>query len=170
MFANDDLGWFEREDDHIDVRFERHYRRPVETVWSAITDPVRLADWMGVSHVEQRVGGRIELMADGPHPMTGEIRVWDPPHVLEFTWSNTHAPDSVIRYELAPEGSGTRLSFLHRHMPYVNSGLMLPGWHTYLAALGALLESASGLGPGAWRRMQAVYVDRYRLDGVALDP
>lgn len=64
MASSEALGTFEPRGDHIDVRFERHYPRPVETVWRAITDPARLADWMGVSQVEPHVGGRIVLMAD----------------------------------------------------------------------------------------------------------
>ncbi|MBI4923893.1 MAG: SRPBCC family protein [Devosia nanyangense] len=162
------LGTFERRDDHIDVHFERHYPRPPETVWSALTEPARLADWMGVSHIEPRAGGRIDLMLDGPHPSTGRVVVWDPPHVLEFTWSNTHAPDSTIRYELARDGAGTRLVFTHQRMPYVHSALMLPGWHHLLARLESLLEGAGSPGPG-WRAMQAIYVDHYQLSGVTLD-
>lgn len=169
MAATQDLGAFERRDDHIDVHFVRHYPRPVETVWSAITEPERLADWMGVSLVEPRAGGRIEMMLDGPHPMHGHIAVWEPPHVFEFTWSNTHAPDSVVRYDLAPEAGGTRLTFTHRAMPYENSALMLPGWHNFLARLGGVLEGASPNGTPSWREMQAIYIDHYKLSGVRLD-
>ncbi|WP_332689994.1 SRPBCC family protein [Devosia sp.] len=171
MAASEDLGTFERQGEHIDVRFERHYPRPVETVWSALTDPARLADWMGASLVEPRVGGRFELMVDGSHPMTGRVRVWEPPHVLEFSWSNTHAPDSVVRYELEQQGGTTRLVFTHQGMPYANSALMLPGWHDFLAHLGRLLDgSAPPVDLNGWRRMQAVYVDHYKLDGVRLTP
>jgi uncharacterized protein YndB with AHSA1/START domain len=169
MSAAESLGAFKRRDDLIDVRFERHYPRPVETVWSAITEPARLADWMGVAHVEPRVGGRFELMLDGPHPSTGRVVVWDPPKVLEFSWSNTHAPESTIRYELSPEGDGTRLVFTHQGMPYVHSALMLPGWHHLLARLGSALEGAVLAGPMDYRLMQAVYVDHYKLSGVTLD-
>jgi hypothetical protein len=83
MDLHEQLGAFERSDDRIDMRFERHYPRSIETVWSALTDPVRLNDWMGAAHVEPRVGGRYELMLDGANPMTGRILIWEPPHVLE---------------------------------------------------------------------------------------
>jgi len=164
------LGTFEARGDHIDVRFERHYPRPVATVWSALTDPARLADWMGVSRVEPHVGGRFEMMVDGPHPMTGRVVVWDPPSVLELTWSNTHAPDSVVRYELTPEAGGTRLVFTHRGMPYASSALMLPGWHDFLARLGDRLEGISSRDGPDFRKMQSAYIDHYKLKGVRLDP
>ncbi len=166
----DQLGTFEQTADHIDVRFERFYPRPLETVWSALTEPARLADWMGVSTIEPRVGGRFEMMADGPHPATGSVLAWEPPRLLELAWSNTHAPQSVVRYELSPEGRGTRLVLTHRGMPYVNSALMLPGWHNFLSRLASVLEGVPpGSGPN-YREMQAVYIDRYRLEGVALTP
>ena len=40
------------------------------------------------------------------------------------------------RFELTREGDGARLVFTHKGMPYASSGLMLPGWHFYLARPG----------------------------------
>ena len=73
-----DLGTYQRHGDHIDVRFERHYPRPPEKVWRALTDPERLADWMGVSHVEPHVGGRFETVTgytSTPRRRTASTRV-----------------------------------------------------------------------------------------------
>jgi uncharacterized protein YndB with AHSA1/START domain len=171
MNGMEELGAFERRDDHLDVRFERYYPRSIDRVWSALTEPARLADWMGVARVEPHVGGRYDLMLDGPHPMTGRILVWEPPHVLEFTFCNTHAPDSTVRYELTAEGDGARLIFTHKGVPYASSALMLPGWHAFLARLGSLLDGAvPPQSKQSWREMQAIYVDHYKLRGVMLDP
>lgn len=170
MASRAQFGTFERRGDHIDVRFERRYPRPIETVWSALTEPERLADWMGVSRVEPFEGGRFEMMLDGPHPMTGRVRIWDPPHVLELGWSNTHAPDSIVRYELQRDGDGTLLTLTHWGMPYRNSALMLPGWHDFLARLGSLLDGAVPRDEPSFHTMQAAYIDHYRLTGVALEP
>ncbi|WP_423066437.1 SRPBCC family protein [Devosia sp. CN2-171] len=166
-----DLGTYERHGDHIDVRFERHYPRPPEKVWRALTDPERLADWMGLSHVEPHVGGRFETMLDGIKPMRGEVLVWDPPKALELHWSNEHAPDSTVRYELTPEADGTRLIFTHRHMPHATCALMLPGWHVFFARLGQALEDEEP--PDwvtRWRQMQTVYIEHYGLGHLQLDP
>lgn len=166
-----DLGTYERHGDHIDVRFERLYPRPPETVWQALTDPERLADWMGKSYVEPRVGGRFETMLEGIKPMHGKVQVWDPPRALELHWSNGHAPDSTVRYELTPVATGTRVIFTHRHVPYATCALMLPGWHVFLARLGQKLDNESPRDFDApWRQMQAVYIEHYRLAGLQLDP
>jgi uncharacterized protein YndB with AHSA1/START domain len=171
MDATDRLGTFERKGDRIDVRFERLYRRPVESVWKALTEPGRLADWMGKSYVEPRVGGRYETMLDGLKPMRGRVRIWEPPTLLEYDFRNDHAPDSVARWELSATDGGTRVVFEHRGMPYANSNLMLPGWHVFLQHLGATLE---GTPPGdfdaAWRRLQDVYATHYSLERLNREP
>lgn len=169
--ATDRLGTFERRGDHIDVRFERFYRRPMESVWKALTVPARLADWVGESYVEPFVGGRYETMLDGIKPMRGRIRLWQPPTLLEYDWRSEHAPESIVRWELSPVDGGTRLVFAHLGMPYANSNLMLPGWHAYLDHLVATLDAVA---PGAfdrqWRRLQDIYAARYGLEGLTREP
>ena len=126
---------------------------------------------MGGAHVEPHVGGQIDLMTDGSAPMTGRILVWDPPKTLEFSWSNAHAPNSIIRYELERDGDGTRLIFTHRGMPYATSALMLPGWHIFSSWLGTVLDKSERPREAeSWREMQAIYIEHYKLHGVALDP
>jgi uncharacterized protein YndB with AHSA1/START domain len=164
------LGAFERRGNHLDMRFERHYPHAIETVWSALTDPARLEDWMGVAQVEPYVGGRYDTMIGGPQPMTGRILVWQPPNVLEFNWNNADAPDSVVRYELAGDGKGTRLIFTHKRVLHARSALMLPGWHFLFARLGSLLDGATKpQSKRSWRELQGIYVQHYHLEGVLLD-
>jgi uncharacterized protein YndB with AHSA1/START domain len=169
--ATDRHGTFERKGDHIDVRFERLYRRPVESVWKALTEPARLSDWMGKSYVEPHVGGRYETMLDGLKPMRGRVRIWEPPTLLEYDFRNDHAPESIARWELRAADGGTRVIFEHRHMPYANSNLMLPGWHVYLQHLGVSLDGAP---PGSfeipWRQMQDIYARTYGLEGLTREP
>lgn len=160
----------ERHGEQLDVRFVRHYPRPIETVWAALTDPVRLADWMGPATVDPVVGGRFNLMTDSVHGSTGTVRVWNPPHVLEFTWSNTHSRDAVIRYELAPEDGGTRLVLRHDGMPYLTSAMMLPGWHDFLERLRIMLTGSELRRDMNFRTMQQAYIDHFKLEGVQLDP
>jgi uncharacterized protein YndB with AHSA1/START domain len=169
--ATDRLGTFEREGDHITARFERVYRRPVETVWKALTEPARLADWMGESYVEPFVGGRYETMLDGLKPMRGRVRIWNPPTLLEYDFRNDHAPDSVARWELSAIDAATRVIFTHRGMPYANSNLMLPGWHTFLDHLRTSLEDVPAEDfDTAWRKLQDVYADRYGLGDLTREP
>ena len=171
MKALEPLGTYERRDDRVDLRFERFYPRAIEKVWSALTDPVRLNDWMGAALVEPREGGRYELMLDGPNPMIGRITKWDPPHTLAFSWSNDHAPDSSARYALSRSGEGTRLIFTQNGVPHQHRALMLPGWHFFFERLeGQLNEEAVRRSIHGWRELQTIYVVHYKFDGVRLDP
>ena len=165
------LGTIERRGDDIDVRFERVYRRPVGSVWKALTEPERLTDWMGQSFVEPFVGGRYETMLDGPKPMRGIVRVWEPTSLLEYDWHSDHAPHSVARWELSAVDGGTRLVFRHLGMPYAYSNLMMPGWHVYLNHLGSVLNEAP---PGdfntAWRSLQDAYAQQHGLEALTREP
>lgn len=167
----DELGSFERNGDSVDLRYERFYPRPIESVWAALTDPVRLADWIGPARVEPQVGGRYELFIDRPRPMTGRILTWEPPLLLEFSWDTGDAPANMVRCELASEKNGTRLVFIHKGVGFVWVGLVLPGWHVHLERLAGLLAgTAQPFGMPRWRELQAIYFERYKLEGVMRDP
>jgi uncharacterized protein YndB with AHSA1/START domain len=167
----DEFGTFERHGDNVDLRYVRHYSRPIETVWAALTDPTRLADWLGAARVEPRVGGRFELFIERPRPMTGRILTWQPPTLLEFSWDTGDAPETVVRFELSSEGDGTRLILMHNGIGFDWIGLVLPGWHTHLERLASLLSGTSQpMSMPRWRELQAIYLDRYELEGVMIDP
>ena len=103
--------------------------------------------------------------------MNGRILVWEPPHVLEFAWSNDHAPESTARYELSRDGDGARVIFTHKGAPFANRALMAPGWHFFFERLAALLvEAAARQSKHSWRELQAIYVAQYAMSGARLDP
>jgi len=169
----DVLGILELNGEYADLRYERRYPRPIETVWAALTEPARLADWFAPARVEPRLGGRYELFVDRPQPMLGRILAWEPPRLLEFSWNTDHGggPESVVRCELTPDGDGTRLVFRHRGLGFTWTGLVLPGWHAHLERLARLL--AGGILPlnmQRWRALQKLYLEHCKLEGVMLDP
>ncbi len=161
------LGTFARAGDFADVQFDRFYAHPIDKVWRALTDPERLADWMGVSTVEAFVGGKIAMMIGSPGAMQGEILIWDAPNVLEFTWRNPTSPEAIVRYALTAEGAGTRMIFTHTHMPYTSSARMMPGWHWFFDRLGAALTGTAAAGL-TYEALQDQYVAAYELSGVRL--
>lgn len=165
------LGTIERRGNDIDVRFERFYPRPVESVWKALTEPERMADWLGQSLVEPFVGGRYETMLDGIKPMRGIVRVWEPPALLEYAWRSDHAPDSVARWELTAMDKGTRLVLKHLKIPYANANLMMPGWHVYLQHLNAALSGEAPIDFNmAWRSLQDDYAEHLGLQDLTREP
>ena len=100
---------------------------PPEAVYAAITDPAQLSQWWGdddTYHADQweidlRVGGRYVSRGKGkdgkPFEVRGEYLEVDPPRVLVQTWIASFGGEaaSVVRWELAPSGRGTRLKMTH---------------------------------------------------------
>lgn len=105
-------GTIERTPDGGYVRFERHLNYPLETVWAAITDPVRLGDWWppmaAEITVDLRVGGSIVFdWPDEDFPtMAFEITALERPTLLEHKHTS---PGSWMRWELEGTDDGTRL-------------------------------------------------------------
>jgi uncharacterized protein YndB with AHSA1/START domain len=133
------------EGDRAVLNFERHLPFPIDVVWSAITDPQQRQRWFGVTTIDPREGGEIDMVAIGPplpperKRMTGRILVWDPPNVLEHEWKQPIVEDGVVRYELTADGDGTLLRFTHRGLGVRNASGFLGGTHAYLDRLEAYL-------------------------------
>lgn len=114
MSETDLLGTVLREGDRLGLRFERTLRHAPEKVWRAITESEHLAQWFPCDLVgERRPRASIELVFWPAHVekygitepvLPGQLRVYDPPAVLEFTWGG-----DVVRFDLAPDGEGTLL-------------------------------------------------------------
>ena len=138
-------GTLHLDGDVATMTFVRRLPHPVAEVWAAITDPDQRAGWLGPGTVDGRAGGTVETVADGPpvpdeiKRMTGEILVWDPPHVFEHEWHQSVVEPGVVRYELAAEGDQTVLTFTHRGLGEKNAEGFIPGTHAYLDRLAAAL-------------------------------
>jgi len=134
-----DLGTVvEAPDGTVTLRYERIYKRPIGTVWSAITEPERMADWLGAGELEPRVGGRftVHVGPGGRVAIIGTVLAWEPPAALACSWSWPGGPETVIRYDLSPDGDGaTRLVFTHTGLASDQRTSVLPGWHLYLERL-----------------------------------
>lgn len=99
--------------------------RPAK-VFSAWTDPEKLAQWMGPEGVEVksaetdvRVGGRYRLVMLSPdcdeHDVSGTYREVVPDEKLVFTWAwkSTPEQESLVTLTFKPDGDGTLLTLLH---------------------------------------------------------
>ncbi len=127
------------------VVFERRLSYPIEAVWRALTDPEQRASWFGQTTLEARQGGAVTMIADGPpmppevRSMSGEVLVWDPPHVFEHTWKQRLIGDTVVRYELRRDGDVTVLKLVHSGLKPRDAAGYIPGQHAYQDRLEAAL-------------------------------
>jgi len=149
-----------------ELRFVRWYPQPIEKVWAALTQPDRLADWLAAAEVEPRRGGAFRLHWQvQDHRMTGVIVVCEPPTHLAWTWPDPQHPNSVVSWRLAPENSGTRVTFTQDALPASVLPDVATGWHTHLEGLP---EAAAGRS-APWRadrerEIATLYVGRLPIE------
>ncbi len=126
------------------VRFVRHVPFPVETVWAALTEPDRLADWFPGLTLDAREGGRFEIRfredCDGEAHVTGAVTACSPPNLLAM---------GTLRWELAADGAGCRLTLtdivvFDGRDETDGTNAVLAGWHKYLDSLERFLGGGKG--------------------------
>jgi uncharacterized protein YndB with AHSA1/START domain len=147
------------------VRFERHYATNVDDLWSACTEPERLARWFADVSGDFNVGGKAFIdFRDGDHTEIS-IRRCEPPHVLELDWAFGDDAMSVLAVELtASDDGGTLLVLDHRALPTSSATGYAAGWHAYLDLLEACIADRE---IGTWQQRFNEVVDEYREAPVA---
>lgn len=141
------------------VRVERLIGAEIADVWSACTEPERLARWLGA--------------AEGPYAAPGDsARVWmtsetvpadgagfpaiftllelAEPHLIRFGFSDESDPDGVVTITLTAEGDQTQLTLEHT-----------------LSTRPGAIDQAAGFGAG-WEGF-LLRLDTLLRDGVAAD-
>ena len=144
-------GIVERTADGGVIRFERHLPYPIRDVWSAVTDPERLADWWlpfeANITVDLREGGAMHFAGRGDDApdMTFTILRVEAPMLLEHTHAD---PTSRMRWELEPTDTGCtlRLSHFVTDADGAIGNNYVVGLHTSLARLEPVLAGE----PSPW--------------------
>lgn len=101
------------------VRMEDRLDTDIADVWSALTDPSRLARWWGEVEGDLRLGGeyRARVFASAWEG-TGRIEACEPRQRLLLVTKQIEAQDEgVIEITLAADGSQTGLVWEERGMP-----------------------------------------------------
>lgn len=170
--TGDRLGTVSRQGGRLALRFERRLRHPPETVWSALTESASLRHWFPADIVGDRVSGAAVQLPFWPEDaqetmetleeagadisttdltevLPGQIRAFDPPRLFELVWGNPAGAADVLRFELEPDGDGTRLVFTTwpgEPGPLGHTGTAA-GWHACLRALVSLSDTGTAEKP-----------------------
>jgi uncharacterized protein YndB with AHSA1/START domain len=117
------------------IEKETVIKAPAEMVWAAISDPETIGAWMddGSVKVSLKVGGKYAIFGG---VTTGKITAVEKPAVLEYTWRQADweksVPDTLVRWELKPEGKKTRLLLTHsQFVDRQNRDEHEEGWDVY---------------------------------------
>jgi uncharacterized protein YndB with AHSA1/START domain len=135
------------------VRLERVLSDPPPVVWRALTEREQLREWFPCDVIV--AGGRWEAGAaiSFPFPpevidmtLTGEVLAADEPKLLSYTWG-----EETLRFELYPQGEGTRLVLIDQ-LPPGAAARNAAGWDDCLDRLAGLPAV-----PEAWKSRFAAY-------------
>lgn len=162
MTVTSELGQVLRDHDGMRLEFVRTYHEPVEEVWSALTEPERLARWIGRWSGDPATG-RVEFVMaedEGSTPQNVTILDCRPPTRLVV---DLPSPDGMWRLSanLRVDGTVTTLTFTHRLAEPYDASSVGPGWHFYLDRLGAVVTGLPV--PGKWEAYYPVLKDDYPL-------
>ena len=154
----------------------RELRHSPAMVWQALTDPAQLSAWAPFD-ADRNLGavGPVKLSTVGaPTPLVSETQVKraDAPRALEYSWGG-----GDLRWELEPQGSGTRLTLWHN----INRGYIAwgaAGWHICFDVLGRHLDGqpigrivgADALAFGGWQRLNAEYAKQFGIESPGWAP
>jgi uncharacterized protein YndB with AHSA1/START domain len=104
------------------VRMEDRFDTDIDDLWSALTDPSRLARWLGKVEGDLRLGGgfRARFFASGWEG-TGRVEACEPPERLVVLTKDADEPaepdEHAIEATLAVDGDQTILVWEERGMP-----------------------------------------------------
>jgi uncharacterized protein YndB with AHSA1/START domain len=144
------LGSLRSADGRGVVRIQDRYDTEIDDLWSAITDPARIARWYGRVDGDLRPGGQFRLHvddADSDH--AGRVEECEPPRRLRVTTRETDESyqrgegvppyDSVLEATLTADGDQTILIIEVLGMPREAVAYYGAGWQIHAENLAAYL-------------------------------
>jgi uncharacterized protein YndB with AHSA1/START domain len=153
------------------VRIEDRYDTDIDDLWSAITDPGRLAGWHGQVEGDLRPGGEFRTyVASDDVESTGRVEACDPPRRLLVTTRETDESyqrgqgvppyDETLEATLTADGDQTILVIEVRGMPLGPIAFFGAGWQIQAENLAAYLAGRErGDTEARWSEIVPAYQD-----------
>jgi uncharacterized protein YndB with AHSA1/START domain len=153
------------------VRIEDRYRADIDDLWSALTDPGRLARWYGQVEGDLRPGGQFRVYIESDDiDSTGRIEACEPPRRLlvmtretEESWrKGSGAPpfDETVEVTLAADGDQTVMVLEVRGIPLDKIAFYGAGNQIHAEQLAAYLAGREpGDAEARWDELVPPYQD-----------
>lgn len=141
------------------IRMEDLYDTGLYDLWSAVTDPRRLARWIAEVDGDCRPGGRVHARFTSGWDGPGRIDVCQAPHRLVVTMAPGTAEETVIEATLAADGDRTRLVVEERGIPLGELAAHGAGWQAHVEDLTAHLD---GRAAADWHERWTALAPAYR--------
>jgi uncharacterized protein YndB with AHSA1/START domain len=124
-----------------EARLERVIDHGAQEIWSELTDPEKLPQWLAPGEIERKVGGRARLdFVDSGIRIDSAVTAFEPLTVLEYSWSGPGEPPRPVRWTLRPQCETTRLTLTLRLPDGDDVARSCAGWEAHLEMLEAALE------------------------------
>jgi uncharacterized protein YndB with AHSA1/START domain len=122
------------------VRISWSLGHPSDAVWSALTAPASVGQWMGDAvECDIRPGGSLVVdHGEGYRSRSTVIEV-EPPRLLVMTWEFPDEPVSEVTFTVRASGDGTMLELVHAVVPELAASYRV-GWLTHLTYLEAVAD------------------------------
>ena len=153
------------------VRIEDRYDTDIEDLWSALTDPARLARWYGVVEGNLRPGGQFQVHIEAAGlDGVGQVEVCEPPRRLlvvttevDESWQQSGGTppfDKSIEVTLTADGGQTRLVIEACGMPLDKIAFYGVGWQVHAENLAAYVAGHEfGDDEARWAELVPSYQD-----------
>jgi uncharacterized protein YndB with AHSA1/START domain len=143
------------------VRMQDRFDTDIDDLWSALTDPGRLARWLGEVAGDLRLGGEFRARFFDGWEGTGRVEACEPPRqLLVATKHHSQSDEQVIEAMLAADGDQTILVWEERGMPL---NLLAPygaGVQVHVEDLAAYLAGRERCdGEARWNELMPAYQD-----------
>ncbi len=153
------------------VRIEDRYDADIDDLWSALTDPGRLARWYGQVEGDLRPGGEFRLHEESADiDAAGRIEACEPPRRLLVTSRETDESylrgegvppyDETLEVTLTADGDQTILVIEARGMPLDKIAFYGAGWQIHAENLAGYLAGRQRGDTGTrWDELVPPYQD-----------
>jgi uncharacterized protein YndB with AHSA1/START domain len=139
---------------------EDRFDTDIDDLWSALTDPGRLARWLGEFEGDLRLDGnfRARFFASGWEG-TGRVEACEPPrHLLVMTKGDGQADEHAIEATLTADGDDTVLILEERGMPVNLLAAYGAGIQVHIEDLAAHIAGRERCDAEArWQELQPAY-------------
>lgn len=139
------------------VRVEDVYDTDIADLWSAITEPARLARWIATVEGELTLGGMVHARFTSTWEGPARIDVCDAPHHLVLTMEPGTADEAVIEAVLTVEEGRTRLVIEERGLPLDVLYKHGAGWQAHIEDLGRYLAGEESNWKARWTELTPAY-------------
>lgn len=95
-----------------DFTVERRYAHSADRVWTALTRPEIISEWLMETDFQPKLGQTFTLRTDPAPGFDGivhcEVLAFDPPREMVWQWRGGPL-DTQVRFTVTPDGDGARL-------------------------------------------------------------